>query len=210
MGFDQISASPLTWPSGWARTPADRRRRAKFNVGRRELSVINGTDRVLAELRALGVQSGGFIVSTNLLLRRDGLHRSDQREPIDPGAAVYWEIRGKPSSVMAIDHYDRVADNLGAIAATLEALRAVSRHGGGAILERAFTGFTALPPPLVPNRTPWQILGIGEGADAQTIDAAWRGKIRQFRTTNPSGDHVDESSVNAARDACLKTLESTK
>lgn len=206
MAFDQISASPLTWPAGWGRTPKDKRRRAKFNVDRRELSVINGTDRVLAELRALGVASGGFIVSTNLLLRRDGLHRSDQREPIDPGAAVYWEIQGKPSSVMAIDHYDRVADNLGAIAATLEALRAVSRHGGGAILERAFTGFTALPPPLVPNRTPWQILGLGEGASEAAIDAAWRGKIRQFRITNPGGDHVDEPGVNAARDAALKLV----
>jgi hypothetical protein len=197
--FDQVSASPLTWPSGWPRTPADKRRRSKFQKDRRELSVANGTDRVLAELRALGVKSGGFIVSTNLLLRNDGLHRSGQGEPRDPGAAVYWQLTGKPMNVMAIDHYDRVADNLGAIAATLEALRAVARHGGGMILERAFTGFAALPPPLVPARTPWQILGIGEGASLEAIDAAWHHKLRELRRTNPAGDHPDEPAVNGAR-----------
>ncbi len=37
------------------------------------------------------------------------------------------------------------SDNLAAIAATLDAMRAIERHGGAAILDRAFTGFAALP-----------------------------------------------------------------
>jgi hypothetical protein len=48
---------------------------------------------------------------------------------------------------MAVDQYTQVADNLAAIAATLEAMRAIERHGGAMILERAFLGFTALPSP---------------------------------------------------------------
>lgn len=204
--FDQISASPLTWPSGWGRTPPDKRRRAKFTKGGRELSVAVGTDRVLFELKSLGVESGGFIVSSNLLLRNDGLHRSGQGEPRDPGVAVYWQLKGKPSNVMAIDHYDRVADNLGAIAATLEALRAVARHGGGKILERAFTGFTALPPPITtpPPRTCWQILGLGENASEEAINAAWRHKISEHHPDAASGNHDKAAELNAARDEALR------
>lgn len=52
---------------------------------------------------------------------------------------------------MAIDRYTKVADNLAAIAATLEAFRAIERHGGAEIIERAFLGFTALPAPK-----PWR------------------------------------------------------
>ena len=62
---------------------------------------------------------------------------------------------------MAIDHYDRVADNLAAIAASLAALRAIERHGGAAILDRAFTGFTALPPPDKVAARGWrEVLGV--------------------------------------------------
>src|SRR3954467_15855639 len=66
---------------------------------------------------------------------------------------------------MAIDRYTRVADNLAAIAATLEAMRAIERHGGGAILERAFLGFAALPEKA---SSPWwrDVLGISATAPA--------------------------------------------
>jgi hypothetical protein len=61
---------------------------------------------------------------------------------------------------MAIDQYDRVEHNLAAIAATLDAMRAIKRHGGAEILDRAFTGFTALPAPMAGGK-PWrQVLGF--------------------------------------------------
>jgi len=91
----------------------------------------------------MGIRADDILVSTNIEVRLDGMPRSD-REPKDPGASVYWSAKGK-QQCMAIDHYDRAADNLAAIAATLEAARAIGRHGGGEILERAFQGFTALP-----------------------------------------------------------------
>jgi hypothetical protein len=65
---------------------------------------------------------------------------------------------------MAIDRYTRVADNIAAIAATLEALRAIERHGGGAILDRAFAGFAQLPAAIVTER-PWRdVLGFPPNA----------------------------------------------
>jgi hypothetical protein len=75
--------------------------------------------------------------------------------------AVYWQRTGdQQHKSMAIDRYDRVADNLAAIAATLDAMRAIERHGGAMILERAFLGFQCLPAPNT-----WRsVLGVEEDA----------------------------------------------
>src|ERR1700747_2982171 len=126
---------PLSWPAGWKRTVD--REEARFHrethvyqdgvkrrTGSRELSVSESNDRVLRELRAMGVYDS--LISTNVKLTTFGTPKSGQREPEDPGVAVYWEQKGKPQC-MAIDQYDRVADNLAAIAASLAALRAIER-----------------------------------------------------------------------------------
>src|SRR6185437_2928884 len=105
--------------------------------------------------------------------------RSD-RTPSDPGVAVYWR-EGKNTRCMAIDRYSRVPDNLAAIAATLDAMRAIERHGGAEILDRAFTGFVALPAP-----EQWfTILGVSANATAEEIKLAHRRLIAahpEFRT----------------------------
>jgi len=49
---------------------------------------------------------------------------------------------------MAIDRYSTVEGNLAAIAATLDAMRAIERHGATVILERTFADFMALPAPV--------------------------------------------------------------
>ena len=154
-------AYPLQWPPGWPRMSSHGRKRAKFGKGdrkysdvpgggywmiKRELTIGDGTQRIIAELRTLGVRDGQWVISSNLELRNDGLPRSGQRMPEDPGIAVYWTRKGK-QQVMAIDLYDRVADNLAAVAASLNALRAIERHGGAQILDRAFEGFVALANP---------------------------------------------------------------
>ena len=76
---------------------------------------------------------------------------------------------------MAIDRYDRVADNLAAIAATLEAMRAIERHGGAEILNRAFAGFAALPS-AVPETSSahWSdVLGCPRDASMSDVRAAF-------------------------------------
>ena len=145
-------AYPLSWPDGWKRTAPAQRKRAAFNRKERaysapnqqgqrsswtttkDLSISDAVQRILHELSAMGIPSERSIISTNVEPRLDGLPRSG-REPQDPGAAVYWEVsKGKTQRCMAIDMYDRVADNLAAIAATLSAMRAIERHGGATIL----------------------------------------------------------------------------
>lgn len=158
-----IPAYPLQWPAGWPRTPHEREVTARFsNKARgwrdRRLTVAEGVGRVREQLGRMGLSIDDIVISTNLTLRLDGFPRSDQREPADPGAAVYWRA-GDATRCMAIDRYDRVADNLAAIAATLDAMRAIERHGGAEVLDRAFTGFTALPAP-----ESWRaVLGVAPG-----------------------------------------------
>ncbi len=142
-----IDSYPLSWPAGWPRTKPDDRVRARFQRRRQELSIFDASWRILDELKKMGVDiNDGVILSTNVESRSDGIPRSDRRAPDDPGVAVYWpNPETKQQQCMAIDLYDTVAGNLAAVAATLDAMRAIERHGGAQILKRAFQGFKALP-----------------------------------------------------------------
>ena len=174
-----IPAFPLQWPPGWKRTAAAQRKRAAFGkkgsgYGRSQLSVAEAVKRVRAELQRMGVREFDLVVSTNVPLRLDGWPRSD-REPGDPGVAVYWRESSKdghPQRCMAVDIYDRVADNLAAVAATLDALRAVKRHGGAEILDRTFTGFTAIEAPKDTDH--WSdVLDCDRNASTSEVRAAF-------------------------------------
>jgi hypothetical protein len=90
------------------------------------------------------------IISSDLKLRNDGLPYSNQRTPEDNGIAVWWKIDGE-RRVIAPDKYTKIEDNLYAIGKTLEAMRGIERWGGGEIMVRTFTGFTALPGPDGPE-----------------------------------------------------------
>ncbi len=213
-----ITAYPLTWPAGWPRT--GNRRRAKFGKTEtkrnqvspeitwkslRAITIFEAVRRVRDELRRLGATDDDCIISSDLKLRLDGLPRSDQAQPKDPGVAVYWQPRdGGPTKVMAIDLYDKVADNLAAIAATLEAMRAIERHGGAQILERAFTGFDALPPP--PDC--WEVLGLdgSRKPDRLAIDAAYRRKAKEAHP-DMGGSEDAMQRLNNARKRALEIVE---
>lgn len=177
-----IPAYPLQWPEGWKRTEASQRTRAKFGKQqpsaygnwktRAGLTIAQAIQRVREELGRMGICDDDLVISTNLELRLDGLPRSTQRDPSDPGIAVYWtQKRGSAPRCMAIDRYDRVADNLAAVAATLDAMRAIERHGGAEILNRAFTGFTAIED----QSKPWHVvLGVPAHASTENVRRAYR------------------------------------
>jgi hypothetical protein len=182
-----IEAYPLSWPAAWPRTPAAQRAYPRFNrvervqstltpgssyPRKRELSVYDAVSRVHSELAKFGVESHTIIISTNVETRRDGTPRSDRRTPDDPGVAVYWaDPDSGAQQCMAIDLYTSVAGNLAAVAATIDAMRAIERHGGAQILKRAFEGFKALPSSTVTalsarcrarRRAPGRAFGVSE------------------------------------------------
>lgn len=146
------------------------------------VTIAQGVQRVRAELALLRADvDAGVVISSNLALRLDGFPRSDQREPGDPGGAVYW-LAKTATRCIAIDRYDRVADNLAAIAATLDAMRAIERHGGAAIVDRAFTGFTALPAP----ESNWRAI-LGACVDLDEARANYR-RLRSLYHPDNGGD----------------------
>lgn len=206
MNNETISKCPLTWPAGWKRVPSYSRKDATFKVHGKRLSVYDGMQRVLDELEKLGVNEANVIVSTNVRTRLDGLPRSGEPRPSDPGACVYWQKTSKePMRCMGVDRYTEVADNLAAIAATLEAMRAIERHGGAAILDRAFTGFAALPAPVAGQRDWWTVLGLQPDATAEQIRDAHKRLRSSLHPDKPgNGDEARMAELNVARDRGLE------
>lgn len=204
---------PLSWPTGWRRTT--NRKMANFSrqthkyengqkmfTGHRNLSVSEANERVLRELRAMGARD--VLVSTNLELTTFGLPRSNQRNPSDPGVAVYWEIR-KKAQCIAVDQYTTVADNLAAVAASLQALRSIERHGGAQIMERAFQGFAQLPEHSGQN---WrQILGFSEDdrPNPSLVEERFRTCARKMHP-DAGGTHEEMSRLTSARRDALAEL----
>jgi hypothetical protein len=138
-------AYPLQWPQGRARTNQWGREHAKFDV-----SFARARDNIIREVTLLAGGRYGpdpqVVISTNIPLRRDGLPLAGHRAPDDPGVAVYFLYKKRQMS-FACDRWYKIEHNMQAIAKTIEALRGVARWGTGDMLEAAFTGFTALPPP---------------------------------------------------------------
>jgi hypothetical protein len=159
----------------------------------------------MRELRLMGVRDwNNPIISTNVELTLTGRPRSGSAQPKDPGVAVYWRTNSdQPHKVMALDRYSRVEQNLAAIAATLEAMRAIERHGGAAILERAFTGFTALPAPNT-----WKaVLGIPDEVTPllDTVRNTFRVLSKQ-RHPDCGGSHAAMTELNWALAEAEKEL----
>lgn len=118
------------------------------------------------------------VISTNLQLRRDGLPYSAQKEPTDPGAAVYWRV-GDKRFVMACDRFTTVGENLYTIGKTIEATRAIERWGA-VTTEQAFAGYVALEEKTEPSC--WEVLQIPPGSNRQQVIDAFR---RRALETHP-------------------------
>lgn len=204
---------PLNWPAGWRRTPAGERRRARFlkvtsrynaalqrNTSMRgELSVFEAVRRLQVQLNRLGADEE--ILSTNVELRLDGQPRSDRRTPSDPGAAVYFTMSGGKPRVLACDRWDRVADNIAALAAHIEAIRAVDRYGVGT-LEQAFAGYRAL---AASASEWWQVLELTPSATRLEAEEAHRRLAKQHHP-DVGGSHDTMAKLNEALETARALL----
>lgn len=185
-------AYPLYWPEGRPRTPPHRRQRSRFVTG-----FGASVKAVVGELRRLGARLP--VVSTNVALRRDGLPLASAKRVDDPGVAVYFTYKGK-QVCFACDRWDKVEDNIWAVAKTIEAMRGIARWGTGDMLDAAFTGFAALPPPGEPN---WREL-LGNPSTLDEAEASYR---LRAKTAHPdlggSADQMTElnAAISKAREA---------
>lgn len=220
---DAKRAFPLDWPVGWRRTNNGSRKTGRFSKGERKYSndgqrswrsnrpvtVSDSVGRILESLEKMGASRDDVVISTNVRTRLDGLPRSNEKEPSDPGAAVYWRKDYKAAMrCMAIDVYENVADNLAAIAATLEAMRAIERHGGAEILERTFTGFAALPETA---SSPWREV-LFEGNEPRVmsesvVESAFRVMAKKHHPDNGGNRSKFEAVVEARKQALQELSE---
>jgi len=204
-------AFPLHWPTHRPRSAAPAR--AAFNKkvvrpGRsytetQSLSIADALGRLQREVDLLGAKQ--YVLSSNVELRLDGLPRSGQAEPKDRGVALYFHLGNKPHC-LPCDRYDRVADNIAAIAKHIEATRAIERYGV-ADMGEMFAGFVALPPQS--KKRSWRVVlsfPPGVTPTREAVEKNYRSRAKQFHPDTPGGSHEGMAELNQARDEALAEI----
>lgn len=203
----------VEWPAGWPRTPRHQRRRGAFTYkgqdgtfgdgstryAQKPITRAKAIDRVQDEVRRMG--GAGIKVETFEHLRLDGTPLAQQDRDMDPGAVVSFRLGNRPF-VFPCDRYTHLEQNLAAIAATIEAKRAIERHGVST-LEREFEGYKALPPGSViegqpPAKSPWEVLGVLPGTSVDTCETIYKAKARRAHPDVEGGSEAAMLELNAA------------
>lgn len=185
----EIEAFRARWPIGTVQ-----RASSAFTITPRK-----AFDELMEELRRFGAVSP--VVSTNAPLRQDGTPYADALDdPLpDPGVAVYF-VRKKRLVCLACDTYRLPFENVRALGLSIKALRDMDRWGAGQVLDQAFEGFTALPPPdamgAVGESAWWVVLGVEPTATRDQIADAYKARARAA-----GGASVE---LNAAKEAGLR------
>ncbi len=188
-------AFPLQWPVGRKRTSQKDKKYGQFKVSppqiRRDL---------LKELSLMGVTS--YVINSNTKLKADGMPYANQYVD-DTGVVLYFTRKGQEIAI-ACDKYHMVNDNLRAIGLSLGAIRGMERWGTEEMVDRAFTGFAALPEstiiPPAPDRVKrdwWVVLGVDRYADAPTVKQAYR-KAQSLAHPDAGGSSLDFQEVQHA------------
>lgn len=215
---DQL-ASPLHWPLSWPRTASHAREngafKGTFDQVRREL--VYEVTQIALGASARYYVLNSIVISTNLPLRKDGYPSASAPRPVDPGVAVYFERKKQPVC-FACDKYNEVWKNMRAITKTIEAMRGIERWGSTQLLDRAFTGFTALPEKT--QASCWEVLGIkppdrldlalseqrGGYMEREILDA-YRRKARETHPDKEGGSSEAFARVVAAKDMALQLIQ---
>ncbi len=177
--INDIRPYPLHWPGNQPRTaPMDRhgarRWHADWNTATRDLAF---------ELEKALVHD--WQISSN--------HRVNGRAAAtdDPGVAVWFmkpRVDGFILSVIACDSFDRMAQNIKAIAMTLQRLRQIEDYGCYSF-DKAMRGaaYTALPAPEAPPRNWWEILGVDPDIDPDALKAVHKALVKKYHPDNANG-----------------------
>jgi DnaJ-domain-containing protein 1 len=200
---------PLQWPGNWPRTAANERRPATFRQSQERpaalvaagaqkprkaqiiLSVAASVERLEYQLGQIGASQ--VVLSTNVEPTLSGRPRGNAADPIDVGAAVYFKLNGA-DRVLACDKWTRVADNIAALAAHIDAIRRIDRYGVGS-LDQAFRGYTALQPATCEW---WLVLGVERNAPIEKIEAAFT-KLAKEHHPDRGGDANQMARLTEAR-----------
>lgn len=217
---------PLQWPERFTRTPDDRRMRSKFGHKQTgQVALGYARDELLRELDRLG--AANYVITSDLPVRSDGLPYASGRAT-DPGVAAWFVLadgNGNPHErVFACDRWLSHAENMLAIAKSVEAIRGLDRWGMSDVVERVVGGFTALPagsgdeyiPPAPPQKArPWrEVFNVpGVFADHMKppellafVKLRHREAIKAAHPDKEGGSHELAAELNAALAAAEQEL----
>lgn len=194
-------AYPLTWPSyvprSKSRSRAAFRSRGEYggNSGKKMTAALDALQSEYDKLHG----ASKMVLSTNVVLRLDGFPRADQPRQMDPGAAFYFNRNGQ-RLCMPCDKWDRVEDNIYAIAMHIGAMRGMERWGVGTV-EQAFAGYKALSA----GEDWWDVLECRRDATREVVEAQYKARIR---TAHPDtgGSTEAMARLNVARDQAVAEL----
>jgi hypothetical protein len=196
-------AYPLQWPEGRPRRPDWKREESNFDT-----SMAKARDALFNELKLLGAKH--VVLSSNVPLRLDGKPYASFPAIKDPAVAAYFSYQGK-AMCFACDRWNKIEDNIQAIRKTIEALRGIARWGTGDMLQAAFTGFTALPAPIVMGMSrPWRaVMGFpGQATVSESmVTARYRQLATEFHPDRAGGTNAAMAELNQARDEALRDIE---
>jgi hypothetical protein len=167
-----IPAYPLQWPTGWPRTASLDRRIGMFKMPAGKTRYL-----LSRELELLGAQD--VVVSSNIMVRADGMPYARQPQVDDPGVVLYFMLDGAEVSIPC-DRWSSVDANLRAIGMAIEAIRGMERWGTGQMVKAAFRGFAALPAsassgtPVRPHRAWWDVLQVSRDAPKDLVTVAYK------------------------------------
>jgi hypothetical protein len=192
---------PLQWPEGWPRTRSREHGHfgKKADTGfKRDLTFTEARSRLQREISRLNAEKP--VLSSNVKLRLDGEPAGDDgnRRHDDPGVVLYFTLKGQ-ARCLASDKYHKVADNVAAIAAHIEAIRAIERYGIGT-LDQAFAGYS---PRLEASTLEWWlVLGVSPAASVEQIELAYVTKAKLHHPDRGGSEH-QMARLNEARDRAL-------
>ena len=192
--MDLKSAYPLAWPVGVPK--AATRERSRFR-----LSFAGARDALVHELKSL--EATDVVLSTNVRLRGDGLPYSGEREPEDPGVAVYFTLGRRPHT-MTCDRWKTVAANLQALNLTVEAMRGIARWGSTEMRDQAFSGFRQLEPAGYDWRSVFHVRP-GEVIALDTVKSIYRAAALREHPDR-GGNQAAMVKLNEAWEAAQKEL----
>ena len=192
---------PLDWPVGWKRYASHQRTSSDYRV-----DFQTARDDLMRSLKLMNAKN--VVSSSGIPLRIDGLPYASHRDPEDPGVAVYFDIRlGREwkSQVIACDRWSRVRENLRAVGYAVESMRTIRRCGASEILERAYSGFSALPSEAGQRalRAWWDVLGVSVGCGKDDVKAAYRARAASLHP-DKGGTNEQMQELNRAYNEALK------
>lgn len=147
------TAYPLCWPAGWPTTQY--RETSRFNTDlskalnklKHEIVLMGGKDVVLSSNYTLGASN-----------------------PKEPGVVAYFTWQGLQMAIPC-DRWNKIHDNVQAIALTVEAMRGMERWGAKHMIKAMFTGFKALPSS---EKAWWVVLHVPHNAHPDIVKASYR------------------------------------